>query len=457
MVSPIQRVNSLVSADIGNYLTNVQTWKGIIFNVKDYGAKGDGTTDDTASINAAIDACSVGGVVFFPTPNSKYFLTSTLTINKPIKLMGPHQVYEVEDNLEKANVLEFSAAVNNCIHITSYDVSIEGLVIKSLSTSSTFIAGIFLDTANPGDMRNSEITDVIVFLSHIYGAGIKGKNVITSTFRNVICHQGAYGFYFDVTGTSILFDRTWALNNVTEGYYIEGYTYCTFLTTTCDSTNNPTYAYHIKNCKSFSFVSAAAEKIGKSMFLLENSEGIGIRDGFAVNMNLLGTAVATFAEITGTGSKYNSFMDCVDQTSPSTIANVRIDTADHPVIINSDFPIGFSDNGTLVSPITGRKGYIQIGRFSINEVGGAQVLLDGREVAVKANRLGVQDSTFTTWLGYFRADGGINIRDIVTLPSASVSLRGVIYRVQGGTGVSDHVYICQKDATDTYVWVQMDN
>jgi hypothetical protein len=49
------------------------------FSVKDFGARGDGTTDDTAAIAAALTAASAkGGVVFFPS--GSYRITSTLRI-----------------------------------------------------------------------------------------------------------------------------------------------------------------------------------------------------------------------------------------------------------------------------------------------------------------------------------------------------------------------------------------
>ena len=61
---------------------------GAIHNVKAYGASGNGVTDDTAFIQAAINAAeAMGGTVYFPP--GKYRYTSTLTINSNgITLMG---------------------------------------------------------------------------------------------------------------------------------------------------------------------------------------------------------------------------------------------------------------------------------------------------------------------------------------------------------------------------------
>ena len=46
-------------------------------NVREHGARGDGITDDTASVQAAIDACPSGGTVYFPS--GTYLLKSAGT------------------------------------------------------------------------------------------------------------------------------------------------------------------------------------------------------------------------------------------------------------------------------------------------------------------------------------------------------------------------------------------
>lgn len=57
----------------------VRTLGSYFFDVKSYGATGDGSTDDTAAINLAIAACTTatGGTIFFP--KGTYIVTATLT------------------------------------------------------------------------------------------------------------------------------------------------------------------------------------------------------------------------------------------------------------------------------------------------------------------------------------------------------------------------------------------
>src|SRR5438105_4106760 len=57
----------------------------LFYNVKDYGAKADGTTLDVKAINAAIDAASKqgGGTIYFPTGN---YLTGSIHLKNYITL-----------------------------------------------------------------------------------------------------------------------------------------------------------------------------------------------------------------------------------------------------------------------------------------------------------------------------------------------------------------------------------
>lgn len=55
-------------------------------NVKDFCAVGDGVTDDTAAINAALASLTSGGVVYFPP--GKYLITSTIVLTPNLTLFG---------------------------------------------------------------------------------------------------------------------------------------------------------------------------------------------------------------------------------------------------------------------------------------------------------------------------------------------------------------------------------
>ena len=74
-------------------------------NVKDYGAKGDGVTDDTKAFKAAI---ATGEEVYIPNSDKPYIISDTLQLQSSIKFDGKIQMTNY-----KKNCLEVDNRVNS--------------------------------------------------------------------------------------------------------------------------------------------------------------------------------------------------------------------------------------------------------------------------------------------------------------------------------------------------------
>lgn len=80
---------------------------GAIINVLDYGAVGDGSTDNTIAIQAAMDAASDGNALFFP--KGRYVVSSTLNcIREHFRMIGESSPSQNGVNQQEGSVLEFS-------------------------------------------------------------------------------------------------------------------------------------------------------------------------------------------------------------------------------------------------------------------------------------------------------------------------------------------------------------
>lgn len=118
---------------------------GSNFNVKDFGAKGDGTTDDTAAIQNAITTAGVsGGVVFFPPGTYKVTTGLTTTSLNNITLRGSG----------KSSTLNFNIGTNAGI---SGD-SCTNLVIEDLQITGTMGQGILYSNSSLLKIRNCTIS-----------------------------------------------------------------------------------------------------------------------------------------------------------------------------------------------------------------------------------------------------------------------------------------------------------
>ncbi|MDQ2086996.1 glycosyl hydrolase family 28-related protein [Herbivorax sp. ANBcel31] len=93
--------------EVDQYIWNAGIEGGIpdipnTVNVLDFGAKGDGITDDYEAFNAAISSVSDGGAIFIP--EGKYLIKSKLSFSKPVVLRGegPNRTQLLIDHSQNA-------------------------------------------------------------------------------------------------------------------------------------------------------------------------------------------------------------------------------------------------------------------------------------------------------------------------------------------------------------------
>ena len=86
------------------------TWTGTVRNVKDYGATGNGSTDDASAIQSALDAAGSGGRVYFPT--------GTYKINSYVNI--PSGVWIYGDGQSSTTILRGSSSTGGYSNYTFY-------------------------------------------------------------------------------------------------------------------------------------------------------------------------------------------------------------------------------------------------------------------------------------------------------------------------------------------------
>lgn len=157
----------------------------IYANVKSYGAVGDGTTDDTAAIQAACDAVAAagGGGVFIPA--GTYKLTGDIVVASNLAIIGAGR---------PAILMAAANSVTNCIkvsgvsHVLIADLQINGnrANVQQLATQYTKLNGVYIENSD----------DVIVarcYIRDCYVSGVMANggvtNLIVANNRLVNCYD----------------------------------------------------------------------------------------------------------------------------------------------------------------------------------------------------------------------------------------------------------------------------
>lgn len=172
--------------------------QGAYLNVLDFGAKGDGSTDDTVAIQAGIDAAAGENVLYFPA--GTYRVTDTLLLKNGTAIVGSNEV---------ATDYRATGSGNTFINLDSAD------------NPNTILFDVDQTTKPSGYIWCIAIKNISLSgQTGDYGqVGINLNNVANSLIENVYIQKFGYGIYV-TNGQQITYNQVNASLCGTSSFYI---------------------------------------------------------------------------------------------------------------------------------------------------------------------------------------------------------------------------------------------
>lgn len=337
-------------------------------NVKDspYNATGDGSTNDTTAINAAIAACPKGGTVYFPTG---YYKFSTLTPpTKAVHLRGDgHNIHGQPVYGDAA----FATLSNNMIF---------GTVLVSTATSGYAIKF----TANNAS-RHSSVSDMAIVgpgsgssTGLAFGIVADASQLIRASIRNVSIANFSVGFrggcensdlhalYIFACDTGFLTEQAFNGNTITALNIEKCVTYALHMTGVGGDSVNNLFAGGVIQGNS-----------GANVVTLESSHG-----NTFIGLYMENTTATREVDLlsTGTGTTYNAFEGCHLNVND---ADVRIQ-GDRNRWVGNHYSPHLNISGDynyvlapflLVVAVSGDFNWIQ-GAYAVTDTGVENVVID---------------------------------------------------------------------------------
>lgn len=232
---------------------------GAPVNILDFGAVGDGITDDTAAIQAAIDS-TPNGLVFFPV--GTYKISDSIQIKGSILGTGVATVIQPATDT-------FPAFVNNQTAIAKF--SIKGLFINyavatggDIPSTNPASAGFYFTNNGANTLYPYEFILQDIWIRCAYTGYKDSSYSYMFTLRNVRIDFAVNGFYKDVPGTTVLLEN-------------------------CYTTNTSRYAYYFNEVNGLTIESSAFDRgdntvSGVNLFYCTNCSGVNINSfDFEIN------------------------------------------------------------------------------------------------------------------------------------------------------------------------------
>lgn len=238
------------SSNVRTTIGTLDTRYAKVFSVKEYGAVGDNSTDDTIAIQAAINAAHAngGGIVFLPA--AQYKITTVLTLYSSITIQGEGmEISIIHQVTSGVNGMNASGLSSICL----YDFTLLGNGTGSTPGGSNI--GLNFDYGGNGNNPFHNFRNLRV--SNWGSDGIRMQTPIVCTMQKVYCsYNGGHGFNWYEGGTSVNFQNCWARQNSAAGYRFVTSVYQSL--TGCAADNNG-INYEVLNAQSIGFFGCGSE------------------------------------------------------------------------------------------------------------------------------------------------------------------------------------------------------
>ncbi|MFJ2567869.1 glycosyl hydrolase family 28-related protein [Streptomyces sp. NPDC087568] len=221
-------------------------------SIKDFGAQGDGTTDDTSAVQAAVDAASAAGGGTLYIPAGRHIIAGTLTWASGVTAIGAGS---------RVSILQSTNQNNDCITGSDIrDVTLQGLQLSGPGRG--FGSGVRFTRVSAPATTGITLRDMLI--QSFGGDGVFCHQLAGSVLHRVRVRTcGGVGFHLQAPQDTVLGGASTSLVGcsvegcVTGGYWLDGMAYTSLAG--CAVQQSPV-GYRLDGCTGVSLTGCGAEQ-----------------------------------------------------------------------------------------------------------------------------------------------------------------------------------------------------